>query len=166
MILQLNFPTTKEADGWNTSEYLPGSNTPLQWKCEKGHQWTISPNKERVKGQVVLFGNKKLEAGVNDLLSFLTLDLRRKGGTPVLFFMEREKFVTGNARKDIPGAHLFRSARVSAQVARIAVINSSGKDSTICNQCSLNLLLKQMAGTRRRNLRVATKECNGYVARA
>ena len=91
--------------------------------------------KERVKGQVVLFAQiKKKQESTTFSLSFLTLDLRgRWDASSVL--MEREKFVTGNARKDIPGAHLFCSARVSAQVARIAAINSSGKDSTICNQC-------------------------------
>ena len=33
--LATKFPKlAKEADGWNASEYLPGSNTPLQWKWQ------------------------------------------------------------------------------------------------------------------------------------
>jgi len=69
--LATKFPKlAKEADGWNPSEYLPGSNKPLPWKCEKGHRWTISPNKRTGEGTgCPICSNKKLEVGVNDLLS-------------------------------------------------------------------------------------------------
>ena len=34
----------KEADGWDTSEYLAGSHTKVNWKCRRGHKWDAAIN--------------------------------------------------------------------------------------------------------------------------
>ena len=38
--LKTKFPDlAKDADGWDASTFLPGSNKKMPWKCDKGHTW-------------------------------------------------------------------------------------------------------------------------------
>jgi len=32
-------PVASEADGWDPTKYLPGSQHRVNWKCERGHRW-------------------------------------------------------------------------------------------------------------------------------
>jgi hypothetical protein len=43
--LQTRYPEiAKEACGWDPSEVMPGTHRLMQWKCQKGHMWSVSPN--------------------------------------------------------------------------------------------------------------------------
>jgi len=64
------FPeVANEADGWDASTYLPGSNKKKWWKCKFGHRWeaTIYDRTGRDKTGCPYCSNKKVLAGFNDL---------------------------------------------------------------------------------------------------
>ncbi len=43
--LKTRFPEiAKEADGWDPSILMPGTQKIMPWKCDKGHKWIVSPN--------------------------------------------------------------------------------------------------------------------------
>ena len=42
--LETMFPEiAKEADGWDPSSLLPGSNKKMPWECNLGHSWKADP---------------------------------------------------------------------------------------------------------------------------
>ena len=48
--LARKFPSiASEADGWDPSEVLPGSNKVQKWICAHGHKWEVSPNNRTQK---------------------------------------------------------------------------------------------------------------------
>jgi len=58
----------KEADGWDPKKVVAGSNKKLQWRCELGHIWFMSPNKRTGRGDACLIcGSHKILFGFNDL---------------------------------------------------------------------------------------------------
>ncbi len=40
----------KEADGWDSSEFLGGSHKKVSWKCRRGHKWDAAINTRSVRG--------------------------------------------------------------------------------------------------------------------
>ena len=58
-----------EADGWNPSEVTYGSEQKKLWRCNKGHNWIISPNGRTSKGgtNCPYCSNQKILPGFNDL---------------------------------------------------------------------------------------------------
>jgi hypothetical protein len=66
--LATKFPDiAKEADGWDPTTVMPGSNKKLQWKCSVGHQW-LAIVQSRSKGAGCLVcSNLQLLVGYNDL---------------------------------------------------------------------------------------------------
>jgi len=67
--LKTKFPSiAKEADGWDPSTVIPGSDKKLKWKCLKGHSYISSPN-GRTGGDrnCPICSNQKVLAGFNDL---------------------------------------------------------------------------------------------------
>ena len=72
--LQSKFPEiAAEADGWDPSTLMPGSNKKVKWKCSLGHQYISSvnsrTNKTRKSGCPFCAG-KKVWVGFNDLKTF------------------------------------------------------------------------------------------------
>jgi len=68
--LKTLFPeVAAEADGWNPSEVLAGTNSRLPWVCEKGHKWKTrcSERTGRDKTGCPYCSNKKCWTGFNDL---------------------------------------------------------------------------------------------------
>ena len=66
--LQTLFPNiAKEADGWDPSTVLAGSNTPMSWKCKKGHKWEKSLAKRILGINCPYCSNYKVLPGSNDL---------------------------------------------------------------------------------------------------
>ncbi len=59
----------KEADGWDPSQITYGSEMKKPWKCQLGHEWTISPNGRTSKGGTgcPICSNQRLLVGFNDL---------------------------------------------------------------------------------------------------
>tara|TARA_B100000212_G_scaffold339762_2_gene318870 strand:+ start:190 stop:1518 length:1329 start_codon:yes stop_codon:yes gene_type:complete len=68
--LKTLFPhLVEEADGWNPSNVLPGSEKMMPWKCKEGHTWKASPaNRSKGRGcpYCAPFG-AKVWSGFNDL---------------------------------------------------------------------------------------------------
>jgi hypothetical protein len=57
----------KEADGWDPTIVIAGSNKKLQWKCSKNHSWkSTSNNRSQGSGCPFCSGNRVL-SGFNDL---------------------------------------------------------------------------------------------------
>ncbi len=57
----------KEANGWDPKTVIAGTSKKLEWKCQKGHQWTVTGN-YRIQGfNCPICSNKKAETGFNDL---------------------------------------------------------------------------------------------------
>ena len=68
--LQTLFPKiADQAHGWDPKQVIPGSNKKLQWICQSGHLWNISPDQRtgRAKSGCPVCSNKKLLVGFNDL---------------------------------------------------------------------------------------------------
>ncbi len=59
----------KEADGWDPATITFGSELKKLWKCDKGHEWEVSPNGRTAKGgtSCPYCANQKLLLGYNDL---------------------------------------------------------------------------------------------------
>lgn len=58
-----------QANGWDPSCILPGSNKKLEWKCSLGHIWVAQPWERTGKNRTgcPICANKKVLAGFNDL---------------------------------------------------------------------------------------------------
>ena len=59
----------KEADGWDPSKVVAGSNTKMSWKCKTGHRWEAIVN-SRTGGRnsgCPYCSNRKVFKGFNDL---------------------------------------------------------------------------------------------------
>jgi hypothetical protein len=67
--LATKFPLiAKEADGWNPSEVIAGSNKKLSWKCELGHEWKANISSRTALGTgCPVCANLLILKGVNDL---------------------------------------------------------------------------------------------------
>ena len=68
--LQTNFPElAKEANGWNPSTVLAGSDKKMSWKCSLGHEWQtrLSHRTTGLQSGCPYCGNKKVLKGFNDL---------------------------------------------------------------------------------------------------
>ena len=67
--LKTLFPEiAKEADGWDPSTFVSGSNKRLPWKCEKGHTWeTTLAHRTRRRSGCPYCSNRKVWIGFNDL---------------------------------------------------------------------------------------------------
>ena len=58
----------KEADGWDPSTILAGTNKKMPWKCKEGHKWITSLSKRSREGTGCPYcGNRKVWSGFNDL---------------------------------------------------------------------------------------------------
>jgi len=59
----------KEANGWDSTTVVSGSNKRMAWKCSLGHDWqaTINSRCGQYKTGCPICGNKKLLVGFNDL---------------------------------------------------------------------------------------------------
>ena len=56
-----------QAVGWNATRVSKGSNTPVMWRCERGHHYEMAPNRRTSgRGCPYCSGNRVL-AGFNDL---------------------------------------------------------------------------------------------------
>ena len=56
-----------EADGWNPTEFIAGTNRKLAWKCKLNHSWTAT-GYSRIAGSGCPYcTNQKLLSGFNDL---------------------------------------------------------------------------------------------------
>jgi hypothetical protein len=69
--LQTKFPLlAQQSNGWDPTEYSPGSNKKVSWKCADGHEWeaTIANRTGRGDGCPVCSG-QKIVSGINDLLT-------------------------------------------------------------------------------------------------
>ena len=60
-----------EADGWDPTTVVAGSNKKMPWKCEHGHKWEAPPNqrtrKNRQNNACPTCGNRIVKDGFNDL---------------------------------------------------------------------------------------------------
>lgn len=66
------FPeVAKQANGWDPSLILPGSNKKLEWKCSRGHIWIAQPWERTGKNKTgcPYCSNKRVLPGFNDLLT-------------------------------------------------------------------------------------------------
>ena len=62
---------SKEADGWNPSLVMAGSNKKFNWKCNKGHRWNATLNNRSGKKPAgcAVCTNKKIIPRINDLVT-------------------------------------------------------------------------------------------------
>lgn len=69
--LQTRFPEiANQAHGWDPSTVMPGNNLKREWRCEKGHIYSQSPNKRTSRGDgCSVCSNRQLLVGYNDLKS-------------------------------------------------------------------------------------------------
>jgi hypothetical protein len=59
-----------EADGWDPTTVIAGSNKKVGWKCSEGHQWINTPNSRNNNGTgCPMCSGRVAIAGVNDLLT-------------------------------------------------------------------------------------------------
>jgi DNA-directed RNA polymerase subunit RPC12/RpoP len=71
--LATSFPKlAKQADGWDASKVFPKSNRKLQWICDLGHVWKVSPasrirNDDKDLSGCPVCSNYQLLTGFNDL---------------------------------------------------------------------------------------------------
>ena len=67
--LQTKFPDiAKEADGWDPSKVLAGTNKKMPWKCFKGHKWEASlSQRTRLQTSCPYCSNQECWSGFNDL---------------------------------------------------------------------------------------------------
>ncbi len=57
-----------EADGWDPSEYFPGSNRKMTWKCKQGHRWqAVIYERAKRNSRCPYCSNTKVMPGFNDL---------------------------------------------------------------------------------------------------
>jgi len=57
-----------EADGWDPSEVISGSNKKFKWKCQFGHKWSAIASSRTSQGTgCPVCSNHKVETGINDL---------------------------------------------------------------------------------------------------
>jgi hypothetical protein len=75
-----------EADGWNPTEFIAGTNKKLTWICNLGHRWTAT-GYSRVSGTGCPYcSNQKLLVGFNDLESrFPSVAAQANGWDPKEF---------------------------------------------------------------------------------
>jgi hypothetical protein len=58
----------QEADGWDPTTVIGGTNKKLKWKCSNGHKWEASGNSRATnKSNCPVCSNQKVLEGVNDL---------------------------------------------------------------------------------------------------
>ena len=67
--LETKFPEiAKEADGWDPSKVVSGSNKKFSWKCKEGHTWEASVSNRTSKGSGCPYCSmQKVWTGFNDL---------------------------------------------------------------------------------------------------
>ena len=67
--LATKFPDiASQADGWEPSEFVPGSNTKQKWKCAEGHTWKAVIAKRTGEGTGCPYcAGRKVWKGFNDL---------------------------------------------------------------------------------------------------
>ncbi len=67
--LATKFPhLTIEADGWDPTKIISGSNKKFKWKCQFGHKWTANASSRTSQGTgCPVCSNHKVETGFNDL---------------------------------------------------------------------------------------------------
>lgn len=68
-LLTTNPVIASEADNWDPTSIVAGSNSMQKWKCKFGHKWSAQPN-ARLSGRNCPYcANKKVWPGFNDLES-------------------------------------------------------------------------------------------------
>ena len=75
-----------EANGWDPTKVLSGSNKKLNWLCPRGHSYTASPSERTLlKSGCTFCSNKKVLPGFNDLRSrYPELAIEANGWDPSL----------------------------------------------------------------------------------
>ena len=69
-IATTNPEIAREADGWDPTEFVAGSNKKQKWKCSLGHNWNARPADRIGKNSKCPYcSNSKLLTGFNDLAS-------------------------------------------------------------------------------------------------
>lgn len=73
----------READGWDPTLYLPGSNRKLDWVCKFGHRWSTTPS-ERCAGKGCPFcsGHRPIVGETDLLTKFPEIAMQAKGWDP------------------------------------------------------------------------------------
>lgn len=75
----------EEANGWDSTTVVSGSNKRMTWKCSLGHEWQATVNSRcgQYKTGCPICGNKKLLVGFNDLKTvFPDLAVEAAGWNP------------------------------------------------------------------------------------
>jgi hypothetical protein len=81
--LATTFPEiAKQADGWDTSSVVYGSEKRMPWICSYGHKWTISVNKRTGQNSThcPVCSGKKLLVGFNDLATTFPIMAKEADG--------------------------------------------------------------------------------------
>jgi hypothetical protein len=106
----------QQADGWDPTTAVAGSNRNVSWRCELGHTWLTSPNKRTGRGDTCpICSSHELLVGFNDLATtHPTIAQEADGWDPTTIF-------AGNNRKyrwKCPVGHSYPSSpngRTSAE---------------------------------------------------
>jgi len=112
-----------QADGWDPTNFIAGTNKKLSWKCQLGHNW-IATGYTRIAGSGCPYcGNQKLLPKFNDLKSkYPEIAAQADGWDP-------EKFVYGSSAKMkwvCPFGHKWIAT----------ITDRTGRDKTNCPVCA------------------------------
>jgi hypothetical protein len=114
----------KEADGWNPKEFIAGSHTTKDWKCEKGHTWKVAIE-YRTRGgtNCPTCAGKKVKSGFNDLGSkFPDIAAEAFGWDPSAISASSAK----EMKWKCPQGHIYQAR----------VYSRTGASSSGCSVCS------------------------------
>ena len=56
----------KEADGWDPTKFVSGSNKKMAWKCKNGHKWSAALSDRKVGNNCPFCSNTRVWPGFND----------------------------------------------------------------------------------------------------
>jgi len=98
----------KQADGWDPSQVLPGTQKKMKWKCINGHSYLAPPSARKdVESGCNICSNKVIVPGINDLQTTDPLIAHEAHG------WDPKKYVRGsNETMDwkCPVGHIYQSA--------------------------------------------------------
>ena len=118
-----------EANGWDPSIVITGSNKKFSWRCSKGHEWEASINRRILqKTRCPYCANKKVLKGFNDLATTHPEIAKQANGW--------------DPSTVLKGSNKFKSWKCNLGHTWNAAINSRNLNTLGCPYCTNNKVLK------------------------
>jgi hypothetical protein len=129
-LLTLYPEIAKQAFGWDTSKFRPGSNQKQEWICSKGHKWLATPNERtgRDKTNCPYCSNVRVLKGFNDVKTEFPSIAREAHGW--------------DAEAVLPGSHKKVEWKCSLGHTYKATVKHRCYSGTNCPYCTNTKVLK------------------------